>query len=76
MITGRINSFEFAQIIGSGLPNIPWEESPAGCHDVLWRFKRNPIIPRNLPPISSSIFNSAVVPSRGEFAGAFRCDEN
>lgn len=62
-------------IIGSALPNIPWEEKPEGCRDVVWRSNRNPILPRDLLPDSNSIFNSAVVPFRGEFAGVFRCDD-
>ena len=56
------------------LPNIPWEERPSGSDDVLWRSARNPIIPHDLIPSSNSIFNSAVVPFEGEFAGVFRCD--
>ncbi len=62
-------------IIGSALPNIPWEPRPEGCRDVLWRSQMNPIIPRDLIPCSNSIFNSAVVPFNGEFAGVFRCDD-
>jgi beta-1,4-mannooligosaccharide/beta-1,4-mannosyl-N-acetylglucosamine phosphorylase len=58
----------------SALPNIPWEELPAGCNEVVWRYSRNPIIPRNLIPSSNSIFNSAVVTFRRKFAGVFRCD--
>jgi beta-1,4-mannooligosaccharide/beta-1,4-mannosyl-N-acetylglucosamine phosphorylase len=61
-------------IVGPALPNIPWEEKPAGCRDVVWRSSRNPIIPRNLIPNSNSIFNSAVVPFGDEFAGVFRVD--
>ncbi len=56
------------------LPNIPWENRPAGCSDVVWRYTSNPIIPRNLIPSSNSIFNSAVVPFQNHFAGVFRCD--
>ena len=56
------------------LPNIPWEERPQGSADVVWRYSRNPVIPRNLIPSSNSIFNSAVVPFQGGFAGVFRCD--
>jgi beta-1,4-mannooligosaccharide/beta-1,4-mannosyl-N-acetylglucosamine phosphorylase len=59
----------------SALPNIPWEERPAGCADVVWRYSRNPIIPRDLIPAANSIFNSAVVPFRDGFAGIFRCDD-
>jgi beta-1,4-mannooligosaccharide/beta-1,4-mannosyl-N-acetylglucosamine phosphorylase len=63
------------QVIGGqALPNIPWEEKPSGCRDVLWRSGINPIIPRDLIPISNSIFNSAVVPFEGKFAGVFRVD--
>ena len=54
---------------------IPWEERPAGCRDVLWRSSRNPIIPRDALACSNSIFNSAVVPFEGAFAGVFRCDD-
>lgn len=56
------------------LPNIPWEARPDGCSDVVWRYSRNPIIPRDLIPSSNSIFNSAVVPFEDKFAGVFRCD--
>ena len=61
-------------IIGEALPNIPWEEKPANCIRAVWRSERNPVIPRDLIPTSNSIFNSAVVPFNGEFAGVFRCD--
>jgi beta-1,4-mannooligosaccharide/beta-1,4-mannosyl-N-acetylglucosamine phosphorylase len=56
------------------LPNIPWEDRPAGNGDVVWRYSANPIIPRNLLPTSNSIFNSAVVPFHNGYAGVFRCD--
>jgi beta-1,4-mannooligosaccharide/beta-1,4-mannosyl-N-acetylglucosamine phosphorylase len=56
------------------LLNIPWEERPADISDVVWRYSANPIIPRDLIPSSNSIFNSAVVPFQGKFAGVFRCD--
>jgi beta-1,4-mannooligosaccharide/beta-1,4-mannosyl-N-acetylglucosamine phosphorylase len=61
-------------IVGSALLNIPWEKKPENCSDVVWRSSRNPIIPRDLLPGSNSIFNSAVVPFRDEFAGVFRVD--
>jgi beta-1,4-mannooligosaccharide/beta-1,4-mannosyl-N-acetylglucosamine phosphorylase len=61
-------------IVGPALPNIPWEERPAGSQEVVWRYSRNPIIPRDATPTSNSIFNSAVVPFDGGFAGVFRCD--
>ena len=63
-----------ATIIGAALPNIPWEERPAGSNAVCWRYSANPVIPRDLLPASNSIFNSAVTPFEGAFAGVFRCD--
>ena len=63
------------KIFGNPLPGMPWEERPAGCKDVLWRYSKNPVIPRDLLPDSNSIFNSAVVPFKGGFAGVFRCDD-
>jgi len=62
------------RIEGNAIPNMPWEEKPTGCQTVIWRSANNPIIPRNLIPSSNSIFNSAVVPYNGTFAGVFRCD--
>jgi beta-1,4-mannooligosaccharide/beta-1,4-mannosyl-N-acetylglucosamine phosphorylase len=62
------------QVVGSALSNIPWEDRPDGCHDVVWRSAHNPIIPRDLIPCANSIFNSAVVPFRGAYAGVFRVD--
>lgn len=61
-------------ILGSALPNIPWEEKPHGSRDIVWRSARNPIIPWDLLPQSNSIFNSAVVPFQGQYAGVFRVD--
>ncbi len=57
------------------IPNIPWQNRPSDCSDVVWRFDKNPIIPRDATSSSNSIFNSAIVPYRGEFAGVFRCDD-
>ncbi|MBN2424736.1 MAG: glycoside hydrolase family 130 protein [Calditrichaceae bacterium] len=62
-------------IIGNALLNIPWEDKPAGCKDIIWRSAKNPIIRRDHIPSSNSIFNSAVVPFKGKFAGVFRCDD-
>ena len=62
------------KIIGSSLPNIPWQDRPAGETDPLWRYDKNPIIGRNGNKFSNSVFNSAVVPYKDGFAGVFRCD--
>jgi beta-1,4-mannooligosaccharide/beta-1,4-mannosyl-N-acetylglucosamine phosphorylase len=61
-------------VVGAALPNIPWQEKPANCPHVVWRYSQNPVIPRDLFPGANSIFNSAVVPFNGKFAGVFRCD--
>lgn len=62
------------KIIGQKLPNIPWQEKPGGYNNPIWRYSKNPIIQRDATPVSNSIFNSAVVPYNGGFAGVFRCD--
>lgn len=62
------------KIIGQRLPNMPWQEKPKGYNNPIWRYSKNPIIQRDATPVSNSIFNSAVVPYNGGFAGVFRCD--
>jgi beta-1,4-mannooligosaccharide/beta-1,4-mannosyl-N-acetylglucosamine phosphorylase len=62
-------------IVGEALANIPWQDKPGGCRSVVWRYSGNPVIKRNLFATANSIFNSAVVPFRGKFAGVFRCDD-
>jgi len=61
-------------IRGEALPTIPWEERPRGCSDVVWRYSKNPIIGWNPIPSAARIFNSAVIPHGGGFAGVFRAD--
>ena len=62
-------------LLGHALPNIPWENRPSDNTDVVWRYSRNPVIPRNIIPCANSVFNSAVVPFRNAFAGVFRVDD-
>lgn len=62
-------------INGVSIPNMPWQEKPAGCKDVIWRYAQNPVIGRDHLEMSNSIFNSAVVPFEGGFAGVFRVDD-
>jgi len=62
-------------IIGEALPNIPWEDKPKGCTDVLWRYSGNPVIGWNPIPKAARVFNSAVLPHEGKFVGAFRADQ-
>ncbi|HOA24318.1 MAG TPA: glycoside hydrolase family 130 protein [Aggregatilineales bacterium] len=63
------------RVAGPALPNLPWEDRPAGSSAVVWRYSGNPIIPHDLIPTSNSIFNSAVVPYGEGFAGVFRVDD-
>ena len=58
------------------LPNIPWQDRPAGASDSpLWRYSGNPVIARNPIPGVARIFNSGVVPVDGGFAGVFRGEQ-
>jgi beta-1,4-mannooligosaccharide/beta-1,4-mannosyl-N-acetylglucosamine phosphorylase len=58
------------------LPRMPWEDRPrAGRAQTLWRFSGNPIIGADSTAFSNSIFNSAVAPFKGAFAGVFRVDD-
>lgn len=65
---------ESIKIIGEKLSNIPWQDAPEGCTDVLWRHAGNPIMGWNYTPDSARIYNSAVVPYEGGFKGIFRAD--
>ncbi|HDQ44011.1 MAG TPA: glycosidase [bacterium] len=57
------------------IPNLPWQERPSGSEAVMWRYDGNPVIPRDILSDANSVFNSAVIPFRGEFAGVFRVDD-
>jgi beta-1,4-mannooligosaccharide/beta-1,4-mannosyl-N-acetylglucosamine phosphorylase len=62
-------------IIGEPLPNTPWEDRPKGSKDIVWRYSGNPILGWNPIPRAARIFNSAVLPHKGRFAGVFRADQ-
>jgi beta-1,4-mannooligosaccharide/beta-1,4-mannosyl-N-acetylglucosamine phosphorylase len=61
-------------VVGEPLPNLPWEERPAGGRDLLWRYSKNPVVPARAIAASTYVHNSAVAPFRGGFAGVFRID--
>ena len=63
-----------SKVIGMNLPDMPWQERPEGYDLPVWRYSQNPIIGRRGNKISNSVFNSAVVPFNGGYAGIFRCD--
>lgn len=38
--------------------NMPWEERPEGCSDVMWRYSKNPVIDAitfRLPTVFSTV---------------------
>jgi beta-1,4-mannooligosaccharide/beta-1,4-mannosyl-N-acetylglucosamine phosphorylase len=61
-------------ILGPSLPNIPWQDRPAHCSDVVWRYDANPIIGWNPVGRAARVFNSAAWPHEGAFVGVFRAD--
>ncbi|MDT8719080.1 glycoside hydrolase family 130 protein [Clostridium sp. 19966] len=62
------------KIIGDALKNMPWQERPEGCTDVIWRHEGNPIVNWNPTKSTARIYNSAVVPYEDGFIGIFRAD--
>lgn len=61
-------------IIGEPLPNIPWEERPTGCEDIVWRHSGNPLIRRNPISCAQAVYNSAVIAYDGAFIGVMRVE--
>lgn len=62
------------KIIGRDMSNVPWQEMPENCQDVIWRHEQNPVIGWNHTPHAARIYNSAVVPYEKGFKGIFRVD--
>jgi beta-1,4-mannooligosaccharide/beta-1,4-mannosyl-N-acetylglucosamine phosphorylase len=58
-----------------GLPNIPWQDRPAGSKAIVWRHRENPVIPRAPMPGVQGVYNSAVTPFGDGFAGVFRLEK-
>jgi len=64
-----------AKVIGTAVPNMPWEDKPKDFNDVVWRYSQNPIIGWNPGPKKvARVFNSAVIPYGDEYVGVFRAD--
>ncbi|MBO5384417.1 MAG: glycoside hydrolase family 130 protein [Ruminococcus sp.] len=63
------------KLIGNSLPDMPWQDKPAGCNIPVWRYSENPIIKRNPLPNVARIFNSAVMPYEGKYIGVFRGEQ-
>lgn len=53
---------------------VPWQDRPAGCTDLVWRHRGNPLINRGHMPGILGIYNSAVVPFEDRLAGVFRVE--
>lgn len=70
MIMNTIN------LLCSDLPDMPWQDKPAGCLIPVWRYTANPIIGRSPIKGVSRIFNSAVMPYDGGYIGVFRGEQN
>ncbi len=62
------------KIIGEHTPNMPWEEKSSNEKGLLWRYSKNPIIPRDPTEHCARVFNSAVIPYGDSFVGIFRAD--
>lgn len=58
------------------IPNMPWQEKPAGYENPIWRHNDNPVIKRNPAKGVARIFNSAVAAYEGSFIGVFRVEDN
>src|SRR5689334_20709337 len=61
--------------INRQVASIPFQERPAGCRDVVWRHRSNPIIGRHFMPGVQGIYNSAVAPYGYGFVGVFRVEK-
>lgn len=61
------------KIVEEALHNIPWQDCPDE-RLVAWRYTENPIEDHLSVPHCARIFNSAVIPWKGQFAGVFRVD--
>ena len=64
------------KMISPAVPNVPWQEKPAGLKGApIWRYSENPIIGRNPIEGVARIFNSAVMPYGDAFIGVFRGEQ-
>jgi len=61
-------------IVGQSIPHLPWQDRPAGCTGVVWRYSGNPLLGWNPGGRMARVFNSAAWPHEGAFVGVFRAD--
>lgn len=62
------------KIIANPLPGMPWEEKPKDLDGPFWRYSGNPVVRRKDIKGADKVYNSAVVPFNGTYAGVFRAD--
>lgn len=55
-------------------PFFPWEEGSPTSEAPIWRYSKNPIVPRHPFPKAAKVYNSAVIPFGKGYAGIFRAD--
>jgi len=54
----------------------PFEEKPTNCQGPIWRYSKNPIIPRESQPGFARVFNSAILRMEdGNYEGIFRVED-
>jgi beta-1,4-mannooligosaccharide/beta-1,4-mannosyl-N-acetylglucosamine phosphorylase len=63
-----------AIVNGQAVKNLPWEERPANCPDVVWRYSGNPVIPRYPFPGAQGVYNSAAIAYGDAFIGVMRVE--
>jgi beta-1,4-mannooligosaccharide/beta-1,4-mannosyl-N-acetylglucosamine phosphorylase len=63
-----------AIVNGAAVKSFPWEERPADCPDVVWRYSGNPIIPRYPFPGAQGVYNSAAIAYGDGFIGVMRVE--
>ena len=49
-------------INGEVIKNLPWEDKPEGCKDVVWRSAKNPILTRDAIKDSNSLLTVLLCP--------------
>ena len=63
------------KLIGPSMPDMPWQDKPAGYQLPVWRYSENPIIKRNPLPNVARVFNSAVMQYGDGYIGVFRGEQ-
>lgn len=73
-LNSRSVSTDASRLLTPAVPNMPWQDRPAGDTEPLWRSDANPVIDRRPFPGADRVYNSAVVAKDHAFIGVFRND--